>query len=162
MLLNITIIKDFDVTQVLEAGVADPCIRQICLWLAQRSAKTACSIVPRGMHQKGAPTTTDIKQPLTREQTELTTRIVQFPFLCTIQVCIVRLEIRTRIHHAFVEEQFEKFVRNVVVICNCLPIALPGMAAPIEFYRGPTHTTCVCSRQPQQKRAKPNLARPAQ
>ena len=95
MLLNITIIDHLHVTEMLQTSTADACIRQLGLWLTQRNAEPAYAIVLRRVHQKSAPTATDIEQPLTRTQTQLAACVVQLLFLRTIQIGACRLEIRT-------------------------------------------------------------------
>jgi hypothetical protein len=71
-------------------------------------------------------------------------------------------EIRTRVHHAFVEKQPEKVVGDVVVISDRLPVSLPGMLASLELDRSSSYTLATGPRHSQQKGSKASLSGPAE
>lgn len=121
---EISIVDHARLAAVGQAGGGKPCIGFIRLRLTQGNPHALDTVLLCGMQQKPAPATANVEKPLSRLETELAAQHVEFAHLGAIQIIVFGRELRTGIHHAFVEPETLEIIAHVIVVGHRLAIAI--------------------------------------
>ena len=90
---EIAVIGHADFDAAGEARRSDALARLLALRLAERNAETGNAVIFRGPAQQPAPAAADVKQPITRLQSQFTADVIEFLLLRGVEVFITGREI---------------------------------------------------------------------
>ena len=131
---DFSIIAQLNCYVVCQSSFCDSRARPAHLWLAQSNSFCAHAEMLRGVNEQGAPSATDVEQTLPRTQAQFAAEIIEFVFLCCIEIIVWRLKVGAGVDHPSVKPQPVEIVRNIVMKCYRAPIAL---GSPADVVREP-------------------------
>ena len=115
---DIAEVAQLDIDSVAETGVGNPLDRQIPLLFGNGYRGDAAIVVFDGVHRPASPAGADFQHVIAGLELQFLAKCLVLGGLCLDQRGIGVSEVRSRIHHAFVEEEGEKLVGQIVVLAD--------------------------------------------